>query len=171
MAVKGGAGWSLVALGAAAGVVGFFVPLVNLMLWITGGVLIASGLVMVWIMGKVAVVTKDLPPMPTMRESINRMDAGTLFLRQQTRLDTLKSGGIAAKVKILDFKPAGIQFNNDPFYLFDLAVMPEGLPGYGVKEYLQCVSPVMLPRIKAGETYHAWVDREDSTRLVITWAD
>jgi hypothetical protein len=171
MAVKSGAGWVMVVLGAGVGVAGFFVPLVHGILWVTGAVLIATGFVMVWVMGKVAVVTKDLPPMPTMREAANRMDAGALFLRQQTRLDTLKSEGLPARVKILGFEPAGMQFNNDPFYIFDLAVMPEGLPGYGVKEYLQCVSPVMLPRIKAGGTYHAWVDPRDSTRLIITWAD
>ncbi|MCX7021978.1 MAG: hypothetical protein NTW26_06865 [bacterium] len=171
MAGKGGAGWIMAVIGAGVGVAGFFVPMAQVVLWITGGALIAGGLLMVWVLGKVAVATKDLPPMPTMRESINRMDAGALFLRQQTRLDMLKSGGRPARVKILDFKPAGIQFNNDPFYIFDLAVMPEGLPSYGVREYLQCVSPVMLPRIKAGGTYHAWVDSEDSTRLIITWAD
>lgn len=171
MAGRRSAGWVLVIVGALAGAAGFFIAGFQIHLWIVGGILLISGLVLLFTSKVLRDLGVDEVQMPSMRGAVDSLGASARYMNQQTRLSRLQREGVKARIKIIEQGPTGEFFNNDPLYSFEVDVMPEGLPGYRVEGYQQFVSRVMLPRIKPGATFVGYADRETPEEIYITWSE
>jgi len=171
--------WFKVLAGAAfvgavgLGVAGAFVPAQREELLIVGGVLVVVGAFLYFLVRSIERQFANFPGATMihgdfMRDSVNRMNATTEFLRQQTVSQALQMSGRDAKAHVLAVRDTHQMVNFDPILEFDLVVSDGEREPYRMTCRL-IVSKLAVGRIAVGQTYAARVDPENTARIHVAW--
>ena len=138
----------LAAAGIVLGVLAFLFPEFVSVSYISALGLIITGIIIFAVFSYLTNLFKDFPMMKgkgkAMRDSASSMSSMSEFLKQQNKINKLKSNGIPIKVKILSVKDTGDLINNDPLLEFQLEVFKDNpSDNYFINSHKQIVSKVV----------------------------
>ena len=135
------------------------------------GVAVAGGIslaVNLWLGNLFDIVGKPQSMGDAMEQAAQNMENAADMMETRSRIARLRSEGDSAKARVVSAERSGKMLANDPVYDFELEVSVGGGSPYRVS-HRQLVPGFLVPRLRPGAEFNAWVSRTNPKELALEW--